>query len=151
MEPISPPHAVLIHTMPSSAFVAPPGVNSLASQDRLLPPERPPKFPSQSTLSPRTPPSISPHVPDRPPHNFDRSRHSFDGLHLQTKKPSGPGRPPKPISMLSGQSLSPNHSSLRQHRDLGRSSMSYSGPGSSVFVSCSYVLCSNLCNNYGLV
>ena len=147
--PLSPPHAVLMHTMSSTSVVGSSSVDSFPSMrapDRLQPPERPPKTPSQSGLSPRTPLSsaINVLVPERhPPYNFDRSRHPPDamGLPLSKQKSGGqpyvPDRPPKPISMIHGASPGPIEPTFlsRHTREFARSQKSFSNSGGSVFVS----------------
>ncbi|XP_078494272.1 uncharacterized protein LOC100175067 [Ciona intestinalis] len=98
--PVSPPHTIVMHSLPNTPVIG----------SRLQPPERPPKHPSQSSLSPRTPPS---NIPGRayPSYGMDRTQtHSIDNqihrspsLTHQGPRRSNPalvpGRPPKPYNM----------------------------------------------------
>nr|CAB3260299.1 uncharacterized protein LOC100175067 [Phallusia mammillata] len=106
--PVSPPHTVLMHSLPPSpAVIRSSGHNTLptaAHTDRLYPPERPPKNPSQSSLSPRTPPSAA-MVTGRPYAYTQERVHKpmYDGRHKgSVGGPGVPGRPPKPYNMKSG-------------------------------------------------
>ncbi|XP_076808474.1 uncharacterized protein LOC143451650 isoform X2 [Clavelina lepadiformis] len=122
--PLSPPHATITHTLSSTPVLSnrhfTENLSHGRSQDRLLPPERPPKHSSSSSLSPRTPPSatMANHLPGRPyamTSAVDRTHKlTFDnqatrspslthtGPRQRTHAPPVPGRPPKPLCMVRG-------------------------------------------------
>jgi len=116
--PVSPPHVTLLHSIPPSPQnITRSHPDAQAVRSHLHPPERPPKHPSQSSLSPRTPPS-SAIASQAPPRSYgvtltmDRSQKAAlesSGQnspclpHHATRHisghGSGPGRPPKPPAM----------------------------------------------------